>query len=75
MAIISIGIFTPGRAIKPETWVQLVKQSNFDFAARVVGGRNGEAMKLAAGLQIAALYGSAFRSTVVYFLQDDHDHW
>ncbi len=51
------------------------QQSNFDFAARVKGGSNEEAMKLAAGPQIAPLYGSAFRSTPVYFLQDDHDHW
>jgi hypothetical protein len=51
------------------------QQSNFDFAARVMGGSNEEAMKLAAGPQIAPLYGTAFRSTPVYFLQDDHDHW
>ena len=51
------------------------QQSNFDFAARVMGGNNEEAMKLAAGPQIAPLYGTAFRSTPVYFLQDDHDHW
>jgi|TARA_B110000438_G_scaffold9080_1_gene9102 hypothetical protein len=51
------------------------QQSNFDFAARVMGGSNEEAMKLAAGPQIVPLYGTAFRSTPVYFLQDDHDHW
>ncbi len=51
------------------------QQSNFDFAARVMGGSNEEAMKLAAGPQIAPLYGTDFRSTPVYFLQDDHDHW
>ena len=51
------------------------QQSNFDFAARVMGGSNEEAMKLAAGPQIIPLYGTAFRSTPVYFLQDDHDHW
>ena len=51
------------------------QQSNFDFAARVMGGSNEEAMKLAAGPQIAPLYDTAFRSTPVYFLQDDHDHW
>ena len=51
------------------------QRSNFDFAARVMGGINEEAMKLAAGPQIAPLYGTAFRSTPVYFLQDDHDHW
>ena len=51
------------------------QQSDFDFAARVMGGSNEEAMKLAAGPQIVPLYGTAFRSTPVYFLQDDHDHW
>ena len=51
------------------------QRSNFNFAARVMGGSNEEAMKLAAGPQIAPLYGTAFRSTPVYFLQDDHDHW
>ena len=51
------------------------QRSNFDFAARVMGDSNEEAMKLAAGPQIAPLYGTAFRSTPVYFLQDDHDHW
>ena len=33
------------------------------------------ALKLAAGPQIVPLYGTTFRSTPVYFLQDDHDHW
>lgn len=51
------------------------RNSNFDYSARVMGGTNEEAMKLAAGPQITPLYGTAFRSTPVYFLQDDHDHW
>ena len=51
------------------------RASNFDFASRVMGGSNEEAMKLAAGPQIVPLYGTDFRSTPVYFLQDDHDHW
>lgn len=51
------------------------QQSSFDFAARVMGGSNEEAMKLAAGPQIVPLYGTDFRSTPMYFLQDDHDHW
>ena len=32
-------------------------------------------MKAAAGPQIVPVYGSDFRSTPVFFLQDDHDHW
>lgn len=51
------------------------QQSNFDLAARVLGGHNEQAMKLAAGPQIAPLYGTDFRSTPMFFLQDDHDHW
>ena len=51
------------------------RQSNFDFANRVLGGSNEMALKLAAGPQIVPLYGTTFRSTPVYFLQDDHDHW
>ncbi len=51
------------------------EQSNFDLAARVMGGHNEQAMKLAAGPQIVPLYGTDFRSTPMYFLQDDHDHW
>ncbi len=51
------------------------RASNFDLAARVMGGTNEQAMKLAAGPQIVPLYGTDFRSTPVYFLQDDHDHW
>ena len=51
------------------------RTSNFDFAAQVMEGSNEMAMKLAAGPQIVPLYGTDFRSTPVYFLQDDHDHW
>ena len=51
------------------------QESDFDFSSRVMGGSNELAMKLAAGPQIAPLYGTAFRSTPVFFLQDDHDHW
>ena len=51
------------------------RKSNFDYSARVMRGSNEEAMKLAAGPQITPLYGTTFRSTPVYFLQDDHDHW
>lgn len=55
------------------------RESNFDFAARVMGGSNNgnneAAMKLAAGPQIVPLYSTDFRSIPVYFLQDDHDHW
>ncbi len=51
------------------------RQSNFDFDANVYGGHNETALKLAAGPQIIPVYGTDFRSTPVFFLQDDHDHW
>jgi len=50
-------------------------RSNFDFQGRVFGGSNEAAMKMAAGPQIVPVYGTDFRSTPVFFLQDDHDHW
>ena len=49
--------------------------SNFDFSASALGGSNESAIKAAAGPQIVPVYGCDFRSTPVFFLQDDHDHW
>ncbi len=49
--------------------------SNFDFSATVFGTSNEEALLAAAGPQIVPVYGTDFRSTPVFFLQDDHDHW
>ena len=51
------------------------RQSNFSFSDSVFGASNEAAMKAAAGPQIVPVYGSDFRSTPVFFLQDDHDHW
>ena len=51
------------------------RRSNFDFSASVFAARNEAAMKAAAGPQIVPVYGTDFRSTPVFFLQDDHDHW
>ena len=51
------------------------RRSNFDFSATVFGESNEAAMKAAAGPQIVPVYGTDFRSTPVFFLQDDHDHW
>ena len=51
------------------------RTSNFDFSATVFGASNETAMKAAAGPQIVPVYGSDFRSTPMFFLQDDHDHW
>lgn len=49
--------------------------SNFDFSASALGASNETAMKAAAGPQIVPVYGCDFRSTPVFFIQDDHDHW
>ncbi len=50
-------------------------ESNFNFDAQVYGGHNEQAMKAAVGPQIIPVYGTDFRSTPVFFIQDDHDHW
>jgi hypothetical protein len=49
--------------------------SNFNFSGSVFGTNNEAALLLAAGPQIVPVYGTDFRSTPVFFLQDDHDHW
>lgn len=49
--------------------------SDFDFQGNVFGGSNEAALKAAADPQIVPVYGTDFRSTPVFFLQDDHDHW
>ncbi|MEQ8953930.1 MAG: alkaline phosphatase D family protein [Gammaproteobacteria bacterium] len=51
------------------------RESNFDFNAQVYGGHNEKAMKAAVNPQIIPVYGNDFRSTPVFFIQDDHDHW
>ena len=47
----------------------------FDRSGIVLGGDNEMVLKRAAGPQIAPLYGTDFRSTPVFFLQDDHDYF
>jgi hypothetical protein len=51
------------------------EESDFDYSGRVFGGSNEAALKMAADPQIVPVYGNDFRSTPVFFLQDDHDHW
>ena len=51
------------------------QSSNFDFSGAVWGTSNESALMLAAGPQIVPVYGTDFRSTPVFFLQDDHDNW
>jgi hypothetical protein len=47
----------------------------FDRSAPVLGTDNETVLKRAAGPQIAPVYGTDFRSTPVFFMQDDHDYF
>jgi hypothetical protein len=47
----------------------------FDRSAIVLGSDNETVLKRAAGPQIVPVYGIDFRSTPVFFLQDDHDYF
>ena len=47
----------------------------FDRSATVLGSDNETVLKRAAGPQIVPVYGTDFRSTPVFFLQDDHDYF
>jgi hypothetical protein len=47
----------------------------FDRSGIVLGGDNETVLKRAAGPQIVPVYGTDFRSTPVYFMQDDHDYF
>ena len=52
-----------------------LEYARFDRAAPILGGANESALLRVAGEQISPLYGTLCRSTPVYFLQDDHDHF
>ena len=47
----------------------------FDRSALIFGETNETVLKLAAGPQLVPVYGTDFRSTPVFFLQDDHDYF
>jgi hypothetical protein len=49
--------------------------NSFDRSALVFGNKNETVLKLAAGPQIVPVYGTDFRSTPMFFLQDDHDYF
>ncbi|MEP7070713.1 MAG: hypothetical protein ABI789_15800 [Usitatibacter sp.] len=48
---------------------------SFDRSAIVLGSDNEAVLKRAAGPQIVPVYGTDFRSTPVFFMQDDHDYF
>jgi hypothetical protein len=52
-----------------------LEYARFDRDAPLLGGANEVALLRAAGEQITPLYGTLCRSTPVFFLQDDHDHF
>ncbi|HTR87808.1 MAG TPA: hypothetical protein VMI56_25225 [Reyranella sp.] len=47
----------------------------FDRSMPGLGGKNETVLKLATGPQIQPVYGTDFRSTPVFFIQDDHDYF
>ena len=47
----------------------------FDRSGVVLGGDNETVLKRIGNAQIASIYQADFRSTPVFFLQDDHDHF
>jgi hypothetical protein len=47
----------------------------FDRSGVVLGADNETKLKMAAGPQIVPVYGTDFRSTPVFFMQDDHDNF
>jgi len=52
-----------------------IAKGAFDRSDIVLGSENEAILKRAAGPQIAPVYGTDFRSTPVFFIQDDHDHF
>jgi hypothetical protein len=52
-----------------------LEYARFNRDAPILGGANESALLRAAGEQITPLYGTLCRSTPVFFLQDDHDHF
>jgi hypothetical protein len=48
---------------------------SFNRSALVFGDKNETVLKLAAAPQIVPVYGTDFRSTPTFFLQDDHDYF
>ena len=48
---------------------------SFDRSNVILGSENETVLKRAAGPQIAPVYGADFRSTPVFFIQDDHDYY
>ena len=52
-----------------------VKLGTFDRSGIVLGGDNETVLKRVAGPQIMPVYDTDFRSTPMFFMQDDHDYF
>lgn len=61
------------RKFKRPEIVQL--SGEFDRSAVVLGSDNETVLKRIGDVQISSIYQTDFRSTPVFFLQDDHDHF
>ena len=53
----------------------LAYSPTFNRSQVVLGGDNETILKRVAGPQIVPVYGNDFRSTPVFFMQDDHDYF
>jgi hypothetical protein len=51
------------------------RERSFNRSALIFGDTNETVLKRAAGQQIIPVYGTDFRSTPVFFVQDDHDYF
>jgi hypothetical protein len=54
---------------------QEIMRGTFSRSDAVLGSENETILKRAAGPQITPVYGTDFRSTPVFFVQDDHDYF
>jgi len=64
-----------GGLILGQTDVAREIAGDFDRSALVLGTDNETVLKSVVTPQIVPVYGTVFRSTPVFFLQDDHDHF
>ena len=57
------------------TKAQEIMRGTFSRSDAVLGSENETILKRAMGPQITPVYGTDFRSTPVFFVQDDHDYF
>ncbi|HUR36122.1 MAG TPA: hypothetical protein VM032_20105 [Vicinamibacterales bacterium] len=69
-------LLSPNASLRQGSSPAAVKLAGtFTRSAVVFGHTNETVLKRAVGPQIVPVYGTDFRSTPVFFLQDDHDHF